>query len=356
VAQVGRGVENADHWRAGACQILRPYFLAAAHHPRRPGDFTVVLEWLAVKEFEEPLTILTGVRSADADLWARELLGVAGMQAEKERESFFSAARTALKAMSDPNVVRSATGTDFDPVEFLRTRSTLYIVSPSEHQEAVAPLISALIESIVNVAYELHRAGALRDRLLLSLDELANIAPLPSLGTIVSQGAGQGVLVSWAVQSHAQLRHRYGKDAAEAIWSATRCKLIFGGLADTEALEQISRMIGDHRVPTRSISVGHGGQRQETRGHEWRPRLTVGDLRGLPPKWGVLVYHHRRPYALRVPVAARRWQFRQALGSVAPPPPAVIVPMPVRPQVVHLDELADIDATSAATAVAESER
>jgi hypothetical protein len=40
-AQTGRGIENADHWRAGASRILRPYFLAAAHHPQRQGDFAV---------------------------------------------------------------------------------------------------------------------------------------------------------------------------------------------------------------------------------------------------------------------------------------------------------------------------
>src|SRR5947209_918827 len=40
-AQVSRGVEDPTHWRAGAARVLRPYFLAAAHHPVRPGDLTV---------------------------------------------------------------------------------------------------------------------------------------------------------------------------------------------------------------------------------------------------------------------------------------------------------------------------
>src|SRR5207248_5116803 len=114
----------------------------------------------------------------------------------------------------------------------------------------VAPLISALIESIVHVAYGLHREGRLPCRLLLSLDELPNIAPLPGLDGTLSQGAGQGVLVSWAAQSLAQLRHRYGEHAAEAIWSGTRAKLVFGGLADGPALDQLSRMIGERRFAT----------------------------------------------------------------------------------------------------------
>lgn len=311
VAQVGRGVENADHWRAGAARILRPYFLAAAHHPVRPGDFAVVTDWLSGHEVGEPLDILDSLGTAAGHQWAAELRGVSAVP-ERERGSFYSAAHNTVKVTADPTVLRSCGATDFDPVQFLRTRSTLYVVSPSEQQEAVAPLIAALIESIVVVAYALHRDGRLPARLLLSLDELTNIAPLPSLESIVSQGAGQGVLTSWAVQSQAQLRQRYGEHTADAIWSATRCKVVFGGLMDGPSLDALSRAIGDHRVRTRSSSVGYDGTRHVTRAREWRPRLSPAELRELAPQWALLLYHHRKPYALRAPVAARRRRMRPA--------------------------------------------
>ncbi len=365
VAEVGKNVENADHWRSGAERILRAYFWAAAAHPEQPGDFTLVKRWLSLHEFEEPVAILLHLGTDGAKEWADELIGIAQRTNDKERASFFAAAQTAVKATGIPAVLRSCRGTDIDPAEFIRTRSTLYIVSPSQHQASLAPLISALIDSIVVTAYALHGArrppgpghelrrlvetgrrfisgnepagpepGCDRPaRLLLQLDELTNIAPLPTLESIVSQGAGQGVLTSWAVQSQAQLRNRYGADTAEAIWSATRCKVIFGGLADGPALDSLSRMIGDHRVPTRSWSTDPDGKRCETRGHEWRPRLSPAELRGLPPKWALLLYHHRKPYALRAPVAGKRWRFRRALqpAVAARPVAAPIVTMPVRP-------------------------
>ncbi|HXM57236.1 MAG TPA: type IV secretory system conjugative DNA transfer family protein [Candidatus Dormibacteraeota bacterium] len=324
VAQVGRGMENADHWRSGAGRILRPYFLAAAHHPERPGDFALIRDWLSTYEFREPLAILATVAGEAGPHWARELQGVAATP-ERERGSFFSAAMTALKATADPAVLRSCSATDLDAVEFLSTRSTLYVVSPSEHQEAVAPLIAALIESLVAAAYELHREGRLPARLLLSLDELTNIAPLPSLESVISQGAGQGVLTSWAVQSQAQLRQRYGEHLADAIWSATRCKVVFGGLADAPSLEQLSRMVGDHRVPTRSVSFDpREGLRRTHRGYEWRPRVSPAELRGLPPRWALLLYHHHQPRVLWAPVAARRWRLRRAF---LPWPPAAVLPI-----------------------------
>jgi len=313
-AQTGRGIENADHWRAGASRILRPYFLAAAHHPERQGDFTVVREWLAGHVFREPLAILASLRTFGGDCWAAELRGVADTP-ERERGSFFSSAQNAVAATADPNVLRSCSGTDLEPVEFLTTRSTLYIVSPSEHQEAVAPLISALIEYIVTVAYDLHRGGMLPARLGLGLDELANIAPLPKLESIVSQGGGQGVSTTWAAQSHAQLRHRFGEHAADAIWSATRSKLVFGGLGDGHSLEQLSRLVGDHQVKTQTTTTDRGSGvklRHTTTGYEWRPRLSVSELRQLPPKWALLLYQERKPYVLRAPIAANRWRLRRA--------------------------------------------
>src|SRR5262249_46160663 len=76
VSQAARGMENADHWRSGAGRILRPYFLAAAHHPRRPGDFGVVREWLSTFEFREPLGILAVLPNEGGPQWASELGGV----------------------------------------------------------------------------------------------------------------------------------------------------------------------------------------------------------------------------------------------------------------------------------------
>jgi type IV secretory pathway TraG/TraD family ATPase VirD4 len=366
VADVGKNVENADHWRSGAARILRGYFLAAAQHPTQAGDTALVTRWVSLQEFREPLSILAGLRVDGAQEWAADLLGIAERTNDKERSSFFAAASTALKVTAVPRVLRSCSATDIDPEEFLRTRSTLYIISPSELQTQLAPLCAALVESIVHAAYRMHDshgrprtstlAGMVRfasnlwrfvtgqqplppadqgpPRLLLQLDELTNIAPVPSLETIVSQGAGRGVLICWIVQSLAQLRNRYGDATADAIWSASTCKVVFGGLADGSTLDHISRLIGDHRVPTRTVSTDREGKRTETRGHEWRPRLAPSQLHELRRKWAVLLYHHRRPVAIRVPIAARKWRMRRAVveWSGAALPRQAGRPLPARPE------------------------
>jgi type IV secretory pathway TraG/TraD family ATPase VirD4 len=260
---------------------------------------------------------LKGLRTPAARLWAQELVGVEKTPA-RERGSFFSRVKDSLAATSDPAVMESCSRTDLDVEAFLRTRSTLYVVSPSQHQKSVAPLIAALLESIITTAYDLHQRGQLDARLLASLDELANIAPLPNLGTHVSQGAGQGVNIVWAVHSHAQLCDAYGEQTADAIWSATTAKLVFGGLADDRQLQRISHLVGEHRVKTKGTVVKGGGgigkvESSVSHGFEWRPRLSASELREFRWGWALLLYNDRKAYGLRVPIAQHKRLFRRGL-------------------------------------------
>src|SRR5207244_3033034 len=162
----------------------------------------------------------------------------------------------------NPAVLASTSRTDIDFEAFLRTRSTLYIPISTEHQRLVAPLIAMLIETAVRTTYRMHRQGELPARHLLSLDDMANCAPLPALESIISQGGGQGVNVAWSLQSLAQLRDHYGVERAEAIWSATRCKIVFGGLIDEQSLDRLSGVIREERVRTRGETETDKGRRR----------------------------------------------------------------------------------------------
>ncbi|MDQ6899300.1 MAG: type IV secretory system conjugative DNA transfer family protein [Candidatus Dormibacteraeota bacterium] len=303
-SRTAQGVSDHEHFRAGAGALLRGCFLASAHHPSRPGDFRLVRRWLATRNLAEPIGILRSLNSELGDQWAEELEGIQNSPAEKEREGFFSAALTTISATSNPNVLGSTARTDLDFEAFLRSRSTLYIPIETEHQRAVAPLISMLIDTLVRTAYRMHREGRLPARLLLSLDDMANCAPLPGLESVISQGGGQGVNVAWSLQSLAQLREHWGVEAAEAIWSATRAKEIFGGLGDEQGLEKISSAIGDERVITPGESSTNDGPRG-SKHVSWRRVLAPSQLREIPNRWVVLLYLNRPAAAVRVPLAVK---------------------------------------------------
>lgn len=239
-AVAGR-VEDADHWRAGAASVLRPYFHAAAIEGL---PLSVVRRWLARQETEEPAAILRSSGSRAA-MWADDL-DAAAYLGDRERGSFYSVARNALIATAEPTVLASCDASDFDVDSFLSSRSALFVIGPSHHQAAVAPLVAALVDSVVHRASEraAEQGGRLDPPLLLALDEVVNIAPVSSLPSIVSEGGGRGIVTMWAVQSLAQLRGRYGVQGQAAILAATTAKVIFGGLSEGNDLRNISSWTG----------------------------------------------------------------------------------------------------------------
>jgi type IV secretory pathway TraG/TraD family ATPase VirD4 len=283
----------------------------------RPGNFRLVRSWLSGRDLSEPIAILRQLNTAAGDSWADELEGIQVSPAEREREGFFSSAMTTIAATSNPIVLRSTEASELDAERFLLSRSTLYIVSPTEHQRAVAPLISMLIDTLVRTAYRLHREGRLPARFGIAADDLANVAPLPSLESIISQGRGQGVNVFWSLQSLAQLRDHYGIEAAEAIWSATRCMIVFGGLSDQQSLDRLSGLIPEERVQAPAESETEKGN-QASHHTVWRPLLSAAQLREIPDGWSLLLYLNLPPRMLRQPLAVKRYQLRRHMEAWSP--------------------------------------
>lgn len=245
-AVAGQGVEDANHWRSGAAQILRAYFHAAALEEL---PLAQVRRWLGSQELTQPAAIIRSTLGA-AMIWADDLEAVARL-GDRERGSFYQVARDTLEATAEPRVLASCARNDLNLDHFLASRSSLFIIGPSHYQQAIAPLVAGLVDAIAQRAAELAgvgEGGRLDPPLLLALDEVANIAPVQSLPSLVSEGGGRGILTMWAVQSLAQLRARYGQEQQEAILAATSAKLIFGGLSNGRDLEDISGWAGQKRV------------------------------------------------------------------------------------------------------------
>ncbi len=90
--------------------------------------------------------------------------------------------------------------------------------------------------------------GRLDPPLGLILDEAANY-PLPSLPALMSEGGGTGITTMAVLQSLDQARHRWGRDAAGAIWDSAIVKLILPGVSNADDLADIARLVGrPHRA------------------------------------------------------------------------------------------------------------
>jgi type IV secretion system protein VirD4 len=308
--------KNAAFWDTGAAKVLRPYLHAGALGGQSIRD---VMRWMDAREFAEPAKIIERAESLGTD-WARSLLALQGLP-HQTLDGYFETARACLRALEEPVVMANATDTNFDIDEFLETYSTLYVVDAGGEGKtsATAPLIASLIEWIVYKAYrraDLEADGRCNPGLHLALDEVANIAPLPSLPNLLSQGPGRGIVVTWASQSFAQMRHRYGADQARAILSNSTNRIIFGGLADRQDLEDISALAGDYE--DWQPSHGEGAYGESTNWHLTKKRVVPVERLARIPRGRAVLIHAGNPTWLAVPPAPTVPGLATVLGAPTP--------------------------------------
>jgi type IV secretory pathway TraG/TraD family ATPase VirD4 len=157
----------------------------------------------------------------------------------------------ALQCLADPRVLDAVTPAPseaFDPAQFLRGNGTLYLLATGAGSSASWPLVAALIEDLVETARHLAAAspGARLDPpLLLTLDEIGNLAPLPSLR---AHGRGRrhtGITTMAVLQSLAQARDKWGDHAANAIWNASITKVVLGSSSAAQDRKDLSALIGE---------------------------------------------------------------------------------------------------------------
>ncbi|GAA1456190.1 type IV secretory system conjugative DNA transfer family protein [Nocardiopsis exhalans] len=331
------GLSDGEHWQSGAALILRALFHAAA---LGGAPMSEVRRWLAAQETRRPAQILRDHPTA-ASGWADDLESMRFL-GERERGSFYSVARNCLDATAEPRVLDSCSAVDLDIDHFLATNSTLFIVGPSHYQAVVAPMIVGLVDSIAQRAAEVAalQGGRLRNPLLLALDEVANIAPLPSLPALVSEGGGRGVITLWAAQSLAQLRARYGADEQQAILTATTAKIIYGGMSNEADLRNVSSWGGELRQVD-ATTYGGGGEfvfpdrpsvtgqvpgvvrpgviypdaeRQYSLSPVYRPALPIEAIQRMPPWHAWLWWQSEPPLHVETRPAGLIEEYQQVSG------------------------------------------
>jgi type IV secretory pathway TraG/TraD family ATPase VirD4 len=275
VARRGRGDRGDDHWTERAGALVAPLLHAAALRNESLGALASRVDQRCCDDIAHELQDRYGEHHPAVAL----LHGVMATE-ERERSSIWSTASGLFAGVRTDAARASAREAPLDVEAFLSGPHQLHVVAPSRHQTVTIPLVVGLIEELVHATYDRHEQGA---RLLLALDELANVAPLPRLAGIVSEGGGQGVLTLACLQDLSQARSRWGA-AAEGFLSLFSTTVVLPGIADRPTLELLSQLAGRTLVSTPTIQVGPRGR---SAGHStsWieRDRATVGELaRGRP--------------------------------------------------------------------------
>jgi type IV secretion system protein VirD4 len=297
-AAAPNGTDRADFWTSQGRMLLAPLLFAAGIGGL---GMAAVVRWVQVQEVKEVKDLLTdqGVVEASNHFTACQKMP------PNTKGSIYATANSILEVFGDPTVAASADGCDINPAELLDGRGTLYLVSPVHAQVRLAPLIEALIMSIVREAQNRSQAGATLDPgLLLLLDEAGNVAPLRHLPAIASTGRGQGIQLVTAWQDLGQIKHRYGQLASTVLTNHAGL-LALRGIRDRETLDLLSFLLGDGEVDRISTTQQAGGG-QSTSTSQQRERLAPADaLRQLPVGAGLLIYGSLPPVRVRFTIPSR---------------------------------------------------
>lgn len=291
------GVESGGFWEGKTRTAIQALLHAAALDGR---DASSLYGWaLNPATAVDAVAILHAAPEA-AEGWAESL--EATIHADpRARDSIWQGVGLAFSALADPRVLEAVTPPDgqaFDPEEFLRNNGTLYLLATGAGAGASAALVAAFVEDLVEAARRLAATapGARLDPpLLLALDEIGNLAPLPSLPTLMAEGGGTGITTLPVLQSLAQARNKWGDHAAGAIWDASIVKIILGGASNARDLQDLSALIGDRDDTTVSVTIdAHGGRSHQTSLRRI-PILTPDRLRTLPFGTGVILLRATPP-------------------------------------------------------------
>ncbi|WP_150461253.1 type IV secretory system conjugative DNA transfer family protein [Nesterenkonia ebinurensis] len=291
------GVESGGFWEGKTRTALQALLHAAALDHRPPAE---LFRWtLDPTAAAEAVAILTNTTQA-ATGWA-DSLGAMIDSDPKTRDSIWQGVALALGALADPRVLDAVSpgpGEGFDPETFIRQRGTLYLLATGAGAGASAALVAAFVEDLIETARRIaaRSPGARLDPpLLLALDEIGNLAPLPSLPTLMAEGGGTGITTLPVLQSLAQAREKWSDNAAGAIWDASIVKIILGGASNSRDLQDLSTLIGERDEYTDSVTLGDHGTRSNQRSVRRVPILPPDRIRTLPFGTGVTLLRSAPP-------------------------------------------------------------
>jgi type IV secretory pathway TraG/TraD family ATPase VirD4 len=270
IARRGRGDRSDDHWTERAGALVAPLLHATALRNESLGQLASRVDERRCDDIVHELDERYGEHHPSVSL----LRGVLATE-ERERSSIWSTTSGLFAGVRTEAARASSREAPLDLDAFLSAPHQLHIVAPSRHQAVTVPLVVGLIEELVHATYDRHEEGA---RLLLALDELANVAPLPRLASIVSEGGGQGVLTLACLQDLSQARSRWGT-SAEGFLSLFPTTVVLPGIADRPTLEMLRSLAGRSLYETPTLQFGPKGRRAG-RSTSWveRDRATMSEL------------------------------------------------------------------------------
>jgi len=295
-----QGVEDGSFWSAKASDYLRGYFHAAA---LAGYDMRAVAAWVSGADAHVPEQILA---AAGARQWALTLAELRS-EAHKTTATVRMVMSRAISFMADPALAASVLpipGQGFDISSFLQDCGTVYMIAESIGEDApVAPLFAAMateIHYVAALAGQASPSGRLDPPLLMGLDEVTQICPVP-LPAWLSDSGGKGIQVVAVVHGEAQLAGRWDDHGRQVVWDTSSVKVFLPGITDTTTLEAASLLCGQAQWKVRGED------------HASLHDVATPDMiRQLPAGFALVIRGGCAPVIARLPRAWNNAAYRRA--------------------------------------------
>jgi type IV secretion system protein VirD4 len=158
------------------------------------------------------------------------------------RDSVAVAMRAALTPWLHTAALVQEPADPFDPRFLDDPQATLFVLAPGDG--TVTTSVVALVDSLIRRWRNKTAAREPMERLLMIVEDLPNIAPIPKLPSIVGEGSGLGVNLLASVQASSQLATVYGIAHAEELRDIFPATLIMYGAREPELMGAAERWSG----------------------------------------------------------------------------------------------------------------
>lgn len=287
------GTKNGGYFALKAKTLITCWLHAAALHQRPALD---VLRWATDSDNREPIDLLA---AKGRHMLAAALAGQHAA-AEEERTAAWSTAEQSFTALFDENVAAifapEGNAEVFNIEKYLTQSGTLFLIGEDEEGSALAPLNAAFAKALFDTAKRI-AARSPNGRLVIPLgcfmDELANVAPLPEIPSLMSVSGSQNIFIMAVLQGYAQAEERWGQLGVRKMFAAGTVKIFLGGISDPEELKGYSTLTGEFDEDIESVSED-GGRISVSTSIRRRPVLEPAEIRMVPERGGLLL-HRRTP-------------------------------------------------------------
>ena len=251
---------NADaFWTPSARGAFTAVATLLAETPGQDFTMAEVLRYFARADSQEALARMVGQRRASGGPGYSQIAldGAADYLngSPDQVGGIRKMTSTRLQSWFNPQVQAATACSDFDLRQLRRRPMTVYVTVQPGNIARMRPVLALFFNALINLNTDAipEQDPSLLHQTLVILDEFCRLGRMESLAEAAQYVRGYGLRLLYIVQNKAQLRAKYGPDAAEDIFDNTGAEIVFG-TNDLKLTKELSERMGDATVNVTTLS------------------------------------------------------------------------------------------------------